>query len=221
VTTAALRAVGIGAGGHAAVVLEILKLAGACEVVGLLDVRPELWGTSVDGVAVLGDDLLLPSLYSDGVRGAFLGLGSVGDTRHRRALYALALRHGFEMVAAIHPAAVVSSAARIGGGVTVMSGACINPGAVLGCNVLINTGAIVEHHCAIGDHVHIASGARLAGGVTVGDCSHVGLGACVLQNVRLGRSVVVGAGAVVIEDVEDGAVVVGVPAKPLSERQRR
>lgn len=215
-----IQAIGIGAGGHATVVMEILRLTDACDIVGLLDARRELWRTEVGGVIVLGGDDLLPSVYDDGVRGAFMGVGGVGDGCARRDLYLLVVGHGFELVTAIHPRAVISSAACLGGGVTVMAGACINPGATLGDNVIVNTGAIVEHHCVIGDHVHIASGARLAGGVTVGECSHIGVGASVLQNVRIGSSAVIGAGAVVIDDVEDDAVVVGVPAKPLPERRR-
>ena len=215
-----VQAIGVGAGGHAVVVMEILKMTGACDIIGLLDARRDLWRTEVDGATVLGGDELLPSLYRGGVHAAFMGVGSVGYGRVRRDLYARVVGHGFELLTAIHPRAVVSSTARVGGGATVMAGACINPGATLGNNVIVNTGAIVEHHCVIGDHVHIASGARLAGGVTVGECSHVGLGASVLQNVRIGTSAVVGAGAVVIDDVEDYAIVVGVPANMLAERQR-
>jgi UDP-perosamine 4-acetyltransferase len=216
-----IRTVGIGAGGHAAVIIEILRSAACYEIVGLLDVRSELWQKEVDGVPVLGGDELLPSLYDDGVRTAFIGIGGARDNGVRRAAYARAAARGFELLTAVHPRAIVSSGARLGAGASVMAGACVNPGAALGENVIVNTGAIVEHHCVIGDHVHIASGACLAGGVTVGACSHIGLGASVLQNVRIGRSVVVGAGAVVVDDVEDEAVVVGVPARPLAERQDR
>ena len=61
-----IQVVGLGAGGHAKVVLEILRLIGQHELVGLLDPNKELWDTEVLGVPVLGDDDLLPRLYKEG-----------------------------------------------------------------------------------------------------------------------------------------------------------
>ena len=48
--------------------------------------------------------------------------------------------------------------------------------------------------------------------------AHIGAGATVIQLTRVGEWAVVGAGAVVVKDVADGAVVVGVPAKPVVRR---
>jgi len=213
-----ISVIGIGAGGHARVVIEILRLMGGYDLAGLLDSRPELQGAQVLGVPVLGDDSLLPGLYAQGVRHVFIGVGGTGDTRPRRRLYELARGLGFEIVAAIHPQAVLSPSAQIGRGPTVMAGAVINAAARLGENVIVNSGAIVEHDCVIGNHVHIASGARLASTVHVGDSAHIGLGACVRQCVRIGAGAIVGAGAVVVKDVPDDAVVVGVPARVLRKR---
>jgi len=207
--------VGLGAGGHAKVVLDILRLESRWNVVGLLDPNPELRGASVDGVEVLGGDSLLSDLLGRGIHHAFVGVGSAGDLRPRQGLYELARSAGLVVVDAIHPSAVVASSARIGPGVTLAARAIVNPGAVLGENVLVNTGAIVEHDCTIGDHAHIATSAALGGGVEVGDGSHVGIGASVRQEIRIGRGSIVGAGAVVIDDVPDGVIVAGVPASLL------
>jgi sugar O-acyltransferase (sialic acid O-acetyltransferase NeuD family) len=192
--------------------MEILRVVGGWEIVGLLDPRPELWGTTVLGSPVLGGDDLLPCQYDAGVQHAFVGLGSASDTRPRQRLYERVRAAGFEVATAVHPRATVSASATLGHGATVMAGAVINANARLGENVIVNTAAVVEHDCIVGNHAHVATGARLAGGVEVGDGAHVGLGASVLQGVRLGRDSVVGAGAVVLRDVEAGTVVVGVPA---------
>lgn len=209
--------VGLGAGGHAKVVIEILRACGKYEVVGLLDPQEDLWGTEVLGVSVRGDDSKLRGLYTDGVRHAFIGLGGLGCTAARRKLYETAQQEMFEVVAAIHPDAVVSPSVRIGDGPTVMAGAVVNADATLGSNVIINSGAIVEHDCVIEDHVHIATGARLAGNVRVGEGAHVGAGATVRQSITIGYRAVVGAGAVVVKDVPPCLVVVGVPARPMRE----
>ena len=210
-----MQVIGLGAGGHAKVVIEILQLMAGCELVGLLDRNKELWGTDVLGVPVLGNDDLLPKLYNRGVGHAFIGLGTVGDTRPRRQLYEKARRQRFQIVSAIHRQAIIAPSAEIGHGPTVMAGAVINAAARLGDNVIVNTGAIVEHDCVVGNNVHIATGARLASTVYVGDGAHIGLGASVRQCIRIGRNAIVGAGSVVVDDVPDNVVVVGVPARML------
>lgn len=207
------RVVGFGAGGHAKVVIEILRCLQRYEIVGLLDREKDLWGTEVLGVPVLGDDSLMSELMGSGILHAFIGMGTVGDTRARRHLYEKVSSFGFQLVPAIHPTAVVSPSASIGAGPTVMAGAIINANARLGNNVIVNTGAVVEHDCLIGDHAHIATGARLAGGVHVGRSTHVGLGALIRQKIRVGEDAIVGAGAVVVRDVADGKTVMGVPAR--------
>jgi UDP-perosamine 4-acetyltransferase len=210
-----LRVIGLGAGGHAKVVLEAILAMGGVDVVGLLDPRRELWGQHVLGVPVLGDDDLLPRQYDDGVSHAFIGLGGAADTGPRRRLFEFVRSTGPEPLAVTHPSAVVSTSSRFGAGRTVLAGAVVNASAELGDNVLVNTRAVVEHDCLIGSHVHVASGATLASGVHVGDGAHVGAGATVVQGVRVGAGSVVGAGAVVVEDVAEGIVVAGVPARLL------
>jgi len=207
--------IGLGAGGHAKVVLEALLAIGGAEVRGLLDPCPALHGQQILGVPVLGDDSLLSQLKEQGITGFFMGVGSVGDARLRRRLFAWALGLGFDAITVIHPRAVVSPSVVVGRGTCIFAGAVVNAAACLGENVIVNTGAVVEHDCQLGDHVHVATGACLGGGVMVGSGSHIGLGACVREGIRIGRDALVGAGAVVVEDVQDEVVVVGVPARYL------
>ncbi len=210
------RVVGIGAGGHAHVIIEILRMgAGEIEIVGLVDRDKGLWNKDLDGVPVLGGDDRLPELYASGVRYAFVGVGRGGSVDFRRPLYELARTVGFEVTAVVHPRAVIASSAELGDGVTVFAAAVVNTGARLGQNVLVNTAAVVEHHCVVGDHVHVASGAVLCGDVHVGESTMIGAGAVVRQGVRVGAQGLVAAGAVVVDDVPPGTVVAGVPARPL------
>ena len=204
--------VGFGAGGHAKVVIEILRSMRKYEIVGLLDTRLER-GAHVLGVEVLGDDSMMAELKQRGIEHAFIGVGTVGDVQPRRELYEKVVGFGFQIVPAIHAAAIVSESAKIGAGPTIMAGAIINANAVIGDNVIVNTGAIVEHDCVIGAHTHVATGARLAGGVQVGPGSHIGIGAVVRQEIRIGEGATVGAGAVVVRDVPAGKTVIGVPAR--------
>ena len=207
--------VGLGAGGHAKVVLEAIVAGGRYEVVALLDPREELWGTTLLGVPVVGDDAGLSRHYDAGVTFAFVGVGAATGTATRRRLYEHLDSRGFDIVSVFHPLAAISPSARISRGATVLAGAVVNADASVGVNAIVNTGAIVEHDCRLGDHVHVASGARLAGGVIAGDGVQIGIGATVIQGITIGHAAVVGAGAVVVRDVEPGVVVGGVPARIL------
>jgi UDP-perosamine 4-acetyltransferase len=210
-----IQVVGLGAGGHARVLIEILLASGEWEIVGLLD--PARVGESLAGIPIIGGDEQLDRMRREGITGAFIGIGGVGDNSPRMALFNLAISAGFDVVNVIHSQATISRSARLGRGVAVTAGALINSNASIGDNVIINTGAIIEHDCQIGSHCHIATGAVLAGNVTVGESAHVGAGATVRQGIVIGENAVVGAGAVVVKDVAPRTIVTGTPARPLRQ----
>ena len=209
------RVVGLGAGGHAKGIIEILKLNPSYQIVGLLDPKKELHGLDVLGVPVLGGDELLLELIQENVSHFFIGLGGVGDNKPRQKLFEFAVSSGIIPVDVIHPKAIISPLAKMGQGVQVMAGAVVNVHAQLGADVILNSNSVVEHDCAVGDHVHIATGAVLASTVTIGESAHVGAGAIIRQSITIGKNAIIGAGAVVVNDIPANTIVVGNPAKPL------
>ena len=58
----------------------------------------------------------------------------------------------------------------------------------------------------------------VGGAVLIGDYVYIGPRAIILPNVKIGRGAVVGASAVVTKDVPEYAIVVGVPARFVRER---
>lgn len=216
-----IQVVGIGAGGHAKILVELLMEMGGYDLVGFTDPDQTRWGGSLMGYPILGGDSELPALRAKGVQAAFIGVGAVSSagTRLRARLFREALALGFEMPTLVHPRAVVSPSAKLGPGSVVMGGAVVNTAACVGANATIYSGAVIEHDSVIGDHVHLSPGVQLAGGVIVEEGAFLGIGASIIQGVRIGAWATVGAGAVVLADIPDGVVAVGVPARPL-ERAR-
>jgi UDP-perosamine 4-acetyltransferase len=200
----------IGAGGHAKVVIELLRAAGL-GIAGLIDPAPP--GPEVLGVPVLGGDAALPGLRAAGLSAAVIALG---DNALRQRVGTRLAALGFDLPAVIHPAALVSPSTRIAAGVVVMAGAAIGPDAELGPLAIVNTRAVVEHDNRIAAAAHIAPGAVLAGRVTVGERALVGAGAAVRPGIAIGADAVIGVGAAVVADIAAAAVVAGVPARPLA-----
>jgi UDP-perosamine 4-acetyltransferase len=203
---------GIGAGGHCKVVMEIIRRTGSWKIAGLLNSDASRMGEPVSGIPILGDDDLASALFDQGIHAAFIGIGSIGSVLPRRKAYAFLKNLGFELPVLIHPSALVAFDTPIDIGTCIMPGAIINPGASIGECAIINSGAIIEHDCHIAAFSHISPGAVLGGSVFVGEASHVGIGAVIRQGIHIGKNAVIGAGAVVVKDVPDDTTVIGVPA---------
>lgn len=203
-----------GAGGHAQVVIDVLRARG-------IDVRRQYNDVPANqhpatrnvhpGIRLQGPDdfpeLDVPLVLAVGINGERAELAQV-----------LAEVRGARFGQAIHPSALIAPTARIGEGTVVLHGAIVQPNARIGRQVLVNTAASVDHDCVVGDYAHVSPRAALCGHVEVGEGTHIGVGAVVIPKVRIGRWCRVGAGAVVIRDLPDHCTAVGNPARVLTDR---
>lgn len=200
-TSPALPFVLLGAGGHARVLLALLRACGHA-VLGVSDPRLAAEGTvQWEGLAVLGDDAALAERLPPGEVQLALGVGQVTAGNLRERLHAAWSQRGYALPALVHPAAWLAPDVRLAQGVQVMAGAIIQPGCEIGENSVINTRAGIDHDCSIGRDVHVAPGATLCGAVHVGTGAFIGSGAVVIQGVQVGERSIVGAGAVLVRDL--------------------
>ena len=131
--------------------------------------------------------------------------------------------------ARIEPGAIIRDRVSIGDNAVIMMGAVINIGAVIGEGTMIDMGTILGGRATVGKHCHIGAGTVLAGvvepasatPVIIEDDVMIGANAVVLEGVRVGKGAVVAAGAVCVEDVPAGAVVAGVPARVIKQRDEK
>ena len=131
--------------------------------------------------------------------------------------------------ARIEPGAIIRDQVEIGDRAVIMMGAIINIGAIVGEETMIDMGVVLGGRATVGKRCHIGAGAVIAGvveppsatPVVIEDDVMVGANAVVLEGVRIGRGAVVAAGAVVTRDVEPNAVVAGVPARVVKQRDEK
>ncbi|GMV01813.1 MAG: pilus assembly protein [Burkholderiales bacterium] len=199
----------VGAGGHAAVVLDALLASGVerADIV-LADDDPAAWGREVLGFVVV-DPASQSAVSAPGVHAA---IGDAGARERCLARLAAGERHPRTV---IHPAAWVSRFAHLEPGCFVAARAVVAPRASLAQGVIVNHGAIVDHDCAVGAFAHVAPNATLGGAARVGARVLVGAGANLLPGVAVGDGALVGAGAVVHVDVPAAGCVAGVPARAI------
>lgn len=205
----------LGHGGHALVVLDLLRRLDR-EVLGVL--TPDLSaGIQWAGIPVLGNDDWLDSAQARDCAVA-IGVGQLPPDRMalRPRLFQLARERKLPLPALVHPSAVLAGETTLGAGSQIMAGTVIQVGSAIGDNALVNTRASVDHHCRIGAHAHIGPGATVCGEVRIEEGAFVGAGAVILQGVHIGAGAQVAAGATVIRDIPPRTrFIPGQPDKPI------
>lgn len=202
----------IGAGGHAKSIMDSMLKQKKWHIIGILDDASKV-GQALMGIPVIGTDDRLEELYQQGVKQAFIAVGSVGNVTVRQRIYKRLSKIGYHCPNIIDPTAILAEEVELGSGNFIGKRAIINSGSKIGNQTIINSGAIVEHDCLIEDFVHVAPGTTLCGNVHIGKETHIGAHSVVIQGKKIGEKVLVGAGSVVIKDIADGKKAYGNPCR--------
>jgi UDP-perosamine 4-acetyltransferase len=199
----------VGGGGHAKVLISVLKKSGFC-IAGYTDMNDR--GAILE-VQYLGNDGILTKLAAKhgGCR-AIIGVGKIDASGFRLRLQEDLVKLGFSFPVVVSPQAMVNEEVSLGIGTAAFDGVVINSGAAIGKACILNSSCTIEHDCRIGDNVHIAPGVTLSGGVTIGDNCMIGVGANIIQGVTICNGCLIGAGSTVIRDITIPGVYVGNPA---------
>jgi len=206
----------IGAGGHAKVIIDIIKTQNSYDIVGCLDEAPGN-GREVAGVKIIGADVMLPKLRKNGIDKIFV---AIGDNKKRAELAKQAQNLGFRLINAISPYAYIADTVELHDGLAVMPGAVVNAGSRIMDNAIVNTKASVDHDCVVGSCCHVGPGCTLAGNVRLGEGVFLGAGTAVIPGVSVGSWSVTGAGAAIVADIPANALAVGVPGKVIKMLSR-
>jgi sugar O-acyltransferase (sialic acid O-acetyltransferase NeuD family) len=201
----------LGGGGHAKVVISILRKLKCHSILGYTDLLDH---GAVLGVPYLGSDGELAAMAVGTKKlNAVLAVGQVGLGKSRYELWTRLRSPSLSFPLIVSPDAIVNEGVSGRDGVVVMDGVVINTGATIGYGAIVNTNSTVEHDVVVEDWVHIAPGATISGGVTVGRFSMIGAGATVIEGIKIAASCMVGAGATVVRDLTEPGVYVGSPAR--------
>jgi sugar O-acyltransferase (sialic acid O-acetyltransferase NeuD family) len=200
----------VGGGGHAKVVISILKKLSRYNILGYTDITNR--GVLL-GISYLGSDDELARASTSKKINLALAVGQVGIGNMRNDIWTRLNSLSVLFPSIVSPNAIVNEDASCGEGAVVMDGAVINTGAIIGRGAIVNTNSTVEHDVRIEDWVHVAPGATICGDVTVGRFSMIGAGATVKEGIKISSGCVVGAGAAVVNDLKEPGIYVGCPAR--------
>ncbi|MBU2494644.1 MAG: acetyltransferase [Bacteroidetes bacterium] len=204
----------IGGGGHAKVIISILKKLNQYDIVGYTD--PENKG-EILGVSYLGNDDKLNSIFKDGVNNAVIGLGQIKSAGPRRKIADNCKNISFNLPAIVSLNAIINEDVSIGNGTVVMDGVTINSGSSIGECSIVNTNASIDHDCAIGDFTHIAPGVTLSGEVNIGNDVLIGTGSNIIQQINIPANTIISAGSTVLKSITKKGIYRGNPASLIKD----
>ncbi len=205
-----------GAGEFGTLVTNVLSYIDEYRIAAFGDDDPLMAGQNLVGLPIFSTNDLFTYAEANKITTAIM---AIGNNRVRAEKYELFKDRGFKLISIVHPQALIDTAVAFGDNVIIEMGTAIHTHSTIGNNVFLGGDALIGHHNTIGDHVLVGGNTSFGGSVVVDNYATIGVGAAIKPGVHIGAHAVVGVGAAVVQDVPENAVVVGVPARQISENK--
>ncbi|KFF60160.1 acetyltransferase [Cryobacterium sp. MLB-32] len=202
----------VGASGLAREVLSLLRIQSDPRSVLFLDDRPDLWGTSIDGVLV-GGGLAEVTTHPTAQIVLCVGRGAARSAIADR-LVELGVSDG-RYARIIHRSVEIPDSCRVGAGSILLAGVVLTTDVHLGDHVVVMPHVTLTHGNRVDSFATLCAGVTLGGDVHVGSGAYLGMNASVRERTGIGRRAVLGMGAVLTQDLPAEETWVGVPARRL------
>jgi len=199
----------IGAGGSGREVVEIIKdlniIELSYEICGFIDDNHDIWGTTINGIKVLGG---VDFLIEESTKHECYAVISIADCDIKEDI-ARRLNRYVTWENIVHPTAKIWSFVDIGHGNIIEPFVFVGPNAQIGNHVLINTKANIGHDSIIEDYSSIMCLCDITGNVHIEKKVYVASRVSVIPGLTVGKSAKLGAGAVIIKDVKPNVTMHG------------
>ena len=181
------------------------------EILGFIDDSLEKQAENKFGYRVYNREIL--NKYPDAKLLAVPG--SPTSFKNRTNIISKLITKKSQLTTLIDPKASISSYAKIGKNVLIMSGVVITANSIIGDHVCILPNTVIHHDSNIGDYTLIGSNVTIAGNTSIGENCYIGSGSSIINGINVGNNSLIGIGSNVIKNVNKNSKVVGNPAKLL------
>jgi len=206
----------IGASGHGKSCLDAAISSGDFNFLGWLDNSKEI-GETVFGYKVLGKTSdLFRSLENYPDAHYFL---AISNNWSRYLVYTeFKELVDIKWTSIIHSNAYISSTAKIGVGVLMLSGVNLGPGCIVDDFCILNTSSSLDHDSRMASFSSLLPGVITAGNVSIGLRTCICIGSSISHSVEVGDDVCVGGGSLVLKNIPSNIFGYGVPFKSVRSR---
>ncbi|MDD2224789.1 MAG: NeuD/PglB/VioB family sugar acetyltransferase [Candidatus Shapirobacteria bacterium] len=201
----------IGGGGHAKVLISIIKKLKSFETLGYTDIENK---GEILGVKYLGTDSVLEKIIIKYPKcSAVIGVGRTNIEDKRQSIKQKLIDLNFSLPVIISPTSTINEDVTIGKGTVIFDRSIVNSGARIGETVILNTNSVLEHDCFLENNVFIGPNSTICGGVFIDQNSFIGAGSTIIPNIKISKNCLIGAGSVIINNLKKPGTYVGIPGK--------
>jgi sugar O-acyltransferase (sialic acid O-acetyltransferase NeuD family) len=197
----------LGGGNVAALVIDILNRLPHQKPVAILDDNPDIHGTHVLGVPVLGTFEEIQNLFDQKLFDA--AALAVGLLPARQNIFLELTKKGIPFTNIIDPSAIIGVNASMGTGNIIMAFCRLGPDLLIGDNNFLSAYVNIEHHNQMGSHCTFGPNVMMSGGVQIGNSVRFGTGIAIEPRLTIGDNATIASGVTLTTSVPANTLVKG------------